>query len=141
MSLKFIALSVTISVTENLYIYESQDKMMILDCGVGFPDLEMRGVDLVLPDFSYVIQNKEKLAGIVVSQGHEDHIGALPFLLKEVKAEIWAPPLVKEFLVDKFKEYEIKDYKINTFNPDNDRFDVGPFKLFPFRVTHSVPDT
>lgn len=140
-SLKFIALSGTVSVTENLYIYESQGKMMILDCGVGFPDLEMPGVELVLPDFSYVLKNKDKLVGIVVSQGHEDHIGAIPFLLREVSTPIWSPPLVKEFLIDKFKEYKVKNYTINSFNPDSDTFDVGPFSLHPFRVTHSVPDT
>jgi ribonuclease J len=141
MSLKFIALSGTVSVTENLYVYETDGKMMIVDCGVGFPDLEMPGVDLVIPDFSYVVKNKEKLVGIVVSQGHEDHIGALPFLLREVNAQVWAAPLVSEFLKDKFKDYGLKNYKINTFNPENAEFDVGPFKVFPFRVTHSVPDT
>ncbi len=146
--LKFIALSGTISVTENLYLYEAAGKMMILDCGVGFPDLDMHGVDLVIPDFSYIIKNKEKLAGIVISQGHEDHLGALPFLLKDLSAgrqglkpEIWAAPLVTEFIKDKLDEFGTKDYKINTFNPASDSFDVGPFKIHPFRVTHSVPDT
>lgn len=139
--LKFIALSGTISVTENLYVYEADGKMMIVDCGVGFPDLEMHGVDLVIPDFSYVVKNKEKLAGIVISQGHEDHLGALPFLLREVNAEIWAAPLVTEFIKDKLDEFGIKNYKLNTFNPGYDSFEVGPFKVNPFRVTHSVPDT
>ena len=141
MSLKFIALSGTVSVTENLYVYEADGKMMIIYCGVGFPDLEMHGVDLVIPDFSYIVKNKEKLAGIVISQGHEDHIGALPFLLREVNTQIWAAPLVTEFIKDKFLEYRLKGAKINTFNPDRDSFDVGPFKVHPFRVTHSVPDT
>ncbi|MGD8744044.1 MAG: ribonuclease J [Candidatus Woesebacteria bacterium] len=141
MSLRFIALSGTVSVTENLYIYETDDKMMIVDCGVGFPDLEMHGVDLVIPDFSYVVKNKEKLAGVVLSQGHEDHIGALPFLLQELKTTIWAAPLVREFLNDKFKDYKVKGARINTFNPDNDTFSVGPFKVHPFRVTHSIPDS
>jgi ribonuclease J len=139
--LKFIALSGTVSVTENLYVYEAEGKMMIVDCGVGFPDIEMHGVDLVIPDFSYIVQNKEKLAGIVISQGHEDHIGALPFLLKEVKAEIWASPLVTEFIKDKLDEQGVGDYKINTFHPESAEFQVGPFALQPFRVTHSVPDS
>ena len=139
--LKFVALSGTISVTENLYIYEADGKMMIVDCGVGFPDLEMPGVELVLPDFSYIIQNKEKLVGIIVSQGHEDHIGALPFLLKEVHVPVWAAPLVKGFIEDKFEEHNLRDITINIFNPDKDTFKVGPFTIHPFRVTHSVPDT
>lgn len=141
MSLKFIALSGTISVTENLYVYEAAGKMVVVDCGVGFPDLEMPGVDLVLPDFSYILKNKDKLAGVVVSQGHEDHIGALPFLLREVSVPIWSPPLVTEFLKDKFDEYGVERVRINTFNPDNSEFQVGPFTFHPFRVTHSVPDS
>jgi len=140
MSLKFIALSGTVSVTENLYVYEYKDQMMVVDCGVGFPDLEMRGVDLVIPDFSYIVKNKHKLRGIVVSHGHEDHIGALPFLLREIRTTIWAPPLVTAFLNDKFKDYGIRGAKINTFNLDNESFNVGVFKIHPFRVTHSVPD-
>src|SRR3989344_2082544 len=139
--LKFIALSGTVSVTENLYVYETDGKMMIVDCGVGFPDLEMPGVDLVIPDFSYVVKNKEKLIGIVLSQGHEDHIGALPYLLKEVNVPIWSTPLVTDFLKDKFKDYGVDNFVINTFNPEYDDFEVGPFNVFPFRVTHSVPDT
>jgi ribonuclease J len=141
MSLKFIALSGTISVTENLYVYEYKDQMMVVDCGVGFPDLEMRGVDLVIPDFSYIVKNKDKLKGIIVSQGHEDHIGALPFLLREIKATIWAPPLAMAFLQDKFKDYGINEAEINTFNPNNSSFNIGVFGIHPFRVTHSVPDT
>jgi ribonuclease J len=140
-TLKFIALSGTVDVTENLYVYEYGNDMMIVDCGVGFPDLEMPGVELVLPDFSYVVKNKHKLRGIVVSQGHDDHVGALPFLLKELSAPIWCTPLVREFLKVKFKDYKVTNYKLNTFNPDRDTFSVGPFKLIPFRVTHSVPDT
>ncbi|HKB88207.1 MAG TPA: ribonuclease J [Patescibacteria group bacterium] len=140
-TLKFIALSGTIDVTENLYVYEYGDDMMIVDCGVGFPDLEMPGVELVLPDFSYIVKNKSKLRGIVLSQGHDDHVGALPFLLKELSAPIWCTPLVREFLKVKFKDYKVMDYKLNSFNPDRDVFEVGPFKISSFRVTHSVPDT
>ena len=140
-SSKFIALSGTTDVTENLYVYEYGNDMVILDCGVGFPDLEMPGVELVLPDFSYIIKNKHKLKGVVVSQGHDDHVGALPFLLREVNVPIWCPPIVTEFLKVKFKDYQVVNYKLNTFNPDRDTFEVGAFKFSPFRVAHSVPDT
>lgn len=139
--LKFIALSGTTGVTENLYVHEYKDEMIIVDCGVGFPDLEMPGVDLVIPDFSYIVKNKHKLKGIILSQGHEDHIGALPFLLREISAPIWCAPLVTEFLEEKLKDNKLTGYKINTFNPDTDSFEVGPFKITPFRVAHSVPDT
>src|SRR3989344_5161634 len=139
--LKFIALSGTVGVTENLYVYESDGQMMILDCGVGFPDLEMPGVDLVIPDFSYVLKNRDKLKGILISQGHEDHIGALPYLLKEINVPIWAPPLVVEFIKDNLKYYGLERYTINAFDPEYQDFEIGPFKIHPFRVTHSVPDT
>ncbi|WKZ25280.1 MAG: ribonuclease J [bacterium] len=138
---RFIALSGTTGVTENLNVYEYKDEMFILDCGVGFPDLEMPGVDLVIPDFSYVVKNKHKLKAIVLSQGHEDHIGALPFLLKQVNAPIYCAPLVAEFLKEKFRDNRITDFKINTFNSDMDTFQIGSFKISPFKVTHSVPDT
>ena len=139
--LRFIALSGTTGVTENLNVYEYKDEMIILDCGVGFPDLEMPGVDLVIPDFSYVVKNKHKLKAIVLSQGHEDHIGALPFLFREVNVPIYCAPLVTEFLEEKFRDKGIIDFKINTFDPTKDTFQVGSFKFSPFRVSHSVPDT
>ncbi|MEK7472611.1 MAG: ribonuclease J [Patescibacteria group bacterium] len=146
--LRFIALSGTTGVTENLNVYEylpsgkaGQDEMIILDCGVGFPDLEMPGVDLVIPDFSYVVKNRHKLKGIVLSQGHEDHIGALPFLLRQVNAPIYCAPLVTEFVTEKFRDNGITDFKINTFDPTKDTFQIGSFKFSPFRVAHSVPDT
>ncbi len=140
-NLKFIAISGTTSVTENLYIYEYGDEMIILDCGVGFPDLEMPGVELVIPDFSYILKNKHKLKGVLLSQGHDDHVGALPFLLSEVNVPIYCPPIVTEFLKVKFKDYKIKDYQLNTFDSDGDGFSIGSFKIYPFKVAHSVPDT
>lgn len=139
--LKFTALSGTVSVTENLYVYETEKDMVVLDCGVGFPDIEMRGVDLVVPDFSYVIENKNKLRGVVVSQGHEDHVGALPFLLRELDTEIWSTKFVSLLLEDKFTEYRTRGGKINVFNPESGSFNVGEFVFHPFRVTHSIPDT
>ena len=139
--LRFIALSGTTGVTENLSVYEYKDEMIVLDCGVGFPDLEMPGVDLVIPDFSYVVKNKHKLKAVVLSQGHEDHIGALPFLFREVNVPIYCAPLVTEFVEEKFRDKGVNNFKINTFNPDTDTFQVGSFKISPFRVSHSVPDT
>ncbi|MBU0569979.1 ribonuclease J [Patescibacteria group bacterium] len=145
--LRFIALSGTTGVTENLYVYEhlpagrqATTDMMIVDCGVGFPDLEMQGVDLVIPDFSYIIQNKHKLRGILISQGHEDHMGALPFLLDKVRTEIWAPKLVELLLKDKFKDRGVGNVRINTFDPEGSSFKIGPFTIHPFNVAHSIPD-
>lgn len=139
-SLKFIAISGTTGVTENLYVYEYGNDMIVVDCGVGFPETEMYGVDLVIPDFSYVVQNKNKLRGILISHGHEDHLGALPYLLKEVNVPIYATKLVAGFIQEKFDDYEMRGANLKVFDPDRDVLTLGVFKITPFRVAHSVPD-
>jgi ribonuclease J len=139
-ALKFIALSGTTGVTENLYVYEYGNDMIVVDCGVGFPEAEMFGVDLVIPDFSYIKNNAAKLRGVLISHGHEDHLGGLPFLLKEVKTTIYATKLVGGFIQDKFEDYDMEPPKISIFNPERDILTLGVFKVTPFRVSHSVPD-
>ncbi len=138
--LKFIALSGTTDVTENLYVYEYGNDMIIVDCGIGFPEAEMYGVDLVIPDFSYIVENKHKLRGILISHGHEDHFGALPFLLKDIQAPIYATKLVAGFIENKLSDYKIKGGKVNVINPERDTLSLGVFKIQMFRVSHSVPD-
>src|SRR3990170_3533428 len=139
-TLKFIALSGTTGVTENFYVYEYGNDLIIVDCGVGFPEQDMYGVDLVIPDFSYIKQNAHKLKGILISHGHEDHLGALPFLLKEIKVPVFATPLVAGFIKDKLEDYGLTNYDVRTFNPESDVLNLGRFKISPFRVSHSVPD-
>jgi ribonuclease J len=139
-TLKFIALSGTTGVTENLYVYEYGNDMIVVDCGVGFPESEMFGVDLVIPDFSYIKQNASKLRGVLISHGHEDHLGGLPFLLKDVQTTIYATKLVGGFIEDKFEDYKDKPPKISVFDPEKDVLTLGVFKITPFRVSHSVPD-
>jgi ribonuclease J len=139
-SLKFIAISGTTGVTENCYVYEYDNDMIIVDCGVGFPEPEMFGVDLVIPDFSYIKQNAHKLRGILISHGHEDHLGALPFLFKEVKAPIYATKLVAGFIQDKFADVGEDVPQVKVMDPERDTVTLGNFKVTPFRVSHSVPD-
>jgi ribonuclease J len=127
-------------VTQNFYVYEYGNDMIIVDCGVGFPEQDMYGVDLVIPDFSYILKNKSKLRGVLISHGHEDHLGALPFLLKDVKAPIFATKLVAGFIEDKFTDYNLPAPKVNVFDPERDVISLGVFKVAPFRVSHSVPD-
>lgn len=139
-SLKFVALSGTTGVTENCYIYEYGDDMIVVDCGVGFPDADMYGVDLIIPDFSYIRKNAHKLRAIVVTHGHEDHIGAIPFLLKELKVPVYGSPLTIGFIKDKLLDSGIKDAKLHVFSPEKDSVRLGVFHITPFRVSHSVPD-
>lgn len=138
--LKFLALSGTTSVTENCYIYEYGDEMVMIDCGVGFPEADMYGVDLVIPDFTYVRKNAHKLKAIVVTHGHEDHLGAIPFLLKEFKVPVYGAPLTIGFINDKLMDYKMKGQDLRVFNPDHDVLTIGSFTITPFRVSHSVPD-
>lgn len=141
MSVKFIALSGTTEVTENAYVYEYANDLVLVDCGIGFSASEARGVDLIIPDLSYVKENSNKLRGIVITHGHEDHIGALPFLLKEVDVPVYATKLVAGFIESKLRDYGVKGKKINVFDPEKDVISLGVFKFIPFRVSHSVPDS
>lgn len=138
--LKFIALSGTTDVTENLYVYEYGNDLLVVDCGVGFPESEMHGVDLVIPDFTYIKENKHRLKAILITHGHEDHIGALPFLLREINAPIYSTKLVAGFIEEKLADYKVKNIKVNIFDPERDVLTFGVFKVTPFRVSHSVPD-
>jgi ribonuclease J len=144
--IRFIALSGTTGVTQNNYIYEylpdgkNVSDAIIVDVGVGFPEPEMFGVDLVISDFKYIKENKNKIRGILITHGHEDHLGALPFLLDDVDVPVYASKLVAGFIEDKFKDYN-KNVKINIFDPERDAISLGAFKVSPFRISHSVPDS
>src|SRR3990172_13075271 len=105
-SLKFLALSGTTGVTENLYVYEYGNDMIIVDCGIGFPSSGMYGIDLVIPDMDYIVKNKHKLRGVIITHGHEDHLGAIPFLLEKVDTTIHATKLTAGFIKDKLKDYK-----------------------------------
>src|SRR3989344_2339624 len=114
--LRFIALSGTTGVTENMYLYEYRDEILVVDCGVDFPEEATFGIDLVIPDFTYLVENKAKIKGILISHGHEDHLGALPFLFNELQAPIYATELVAAFIEDKFSDYE-KKIKLISLTP------------------------
>lgn len=137
--LRFVAISGTTGATENLYVYEYDNTILIVDCGVGFPDSDMHGIDLVLPDFSYLVKNKNKIKGLVVTHGHEDHLGAIPYLLKKIDVDIYTTKLTGGFLEEKFKDHDI-DKKVKIFDPEKDQLVIGEFKIDPFRISHSVPD-
>src|SRR3972149_2587532 len=140
MALRLITLSGTTEVTENLYIYEYGNDMLVVDCGVGFPEQEMYGVDLVIPDFTYIKENRGKLRAILVTHRHEDHRGAIPFLIQDVDVPIYSTKLVAGFIEEKLADYGIKGKRVNVFNPEQDTLSLGVFKIIPFRVSHSVPD-
>src|SRR3989344_1783332 len=145
--LRFIAISGTIDVTENLYIYEYQPdrgsaEIIVLDCGVGFPEEATFGVDLVIPDFSYLVKNKEKIKGVFISHAHEDHFGAIPFLLDVLPdVKIYSSQLVAGFIEDKLLDSGIRGKKVNIIDPESGPVAAGSFIIDAFRITHSVPDS
>jgi ribonuclease J len=112
---------------------------MIIDCGLSFPDDDMYGVDIVIPDFSYLIKNKRKIRGVVVTHGHEDHIGAIPYLLKVLNVPIYAARLPMGLIESKLVEHNIKARK-HTFKA-GDKLRLGRFKVETIRTTHSIVDS
>ena len=125
---------------KNMTVFECREDKFIIDCGLSFPDSEMFGVDLVIPDFSYVMENKDSIRGIVITHGHEDHIGSLPYLLREVKFPVYATPLTKGLIENKLAEHSLdKMVEINVINL-GDRIQFGCMTAVPIHVNHSIPD-
>lgn len=139
--LRFIPLGGTENVNQNMYLYESGGDILVVDCGIGFPDPTMLGVDKILPDFSYALKKKSQIKGILVTHGHEDHFGALPYFLAEARVPVYCTKLVGGFIRRGLRELGIKGVDLRVFNPETDRFKLGRFEVLPFRVNHSVPDS
>ncbi len=141
-TLKYIPLGGVTGVTKNMHLYEYNDQVLIVDCGLGFADETMIGVDLMLPDISYFQKNpNKKIIGIAITHGHEDHLGALPYILPQLQGNfnIYATPLTAGFINEKLKEFGLNKKAISV-NFDKDIL-LGNFMLSFIRVTHSVPDT
>ncbi len=140
-SLKLIPLGGLSGIGKNMTVFEKDNQIIVVDCGLMFPDDDMPGVDFLIPDFSYVKKNKEKVKAIILTHGHEDHIGALPFLFKEVNVPVFATRLTIGLTKTKFDDPKIKNpVKYNEINPDKP-IEIGPFNIEFFRVNHSIPDS
>lgn len=126
---------------KNMTVFEYGDEAIIVDCGLKFPDDDMLGVDIVIPDFNYVEQNKDKIKGLLVTHGHEDHIGGITYLEKTANIPIYATKLTRGLIEKKLKENGLIDQvEINTINA-GDEFEIGNFTIEPIRVTHSIADS
>ena len=126
-------------VGKNCTLVEYGNDMIMIDCGLTFPDDEMLGVDIVIPDFTYVEENKHKLRGIFVTHGHEDHVGAIPYFLKNVDTNVYCSKLTKGLLENKFKEHGLNPNKIKMVNVNN-TVKAGSLSCEFIRVSHSIPD-
>ena len=137
---KFTALGGLNEIGKNLYVYECCNDMFIVDCGLAFPDEDMPGVDLVVPDFTYLEKNKDRFRGIVITHGHEDHIGALPYLLKKVNVPIYGTRLTLGLVEGKLKEHNLlSQASLNVVEP-RQNVRMGCMSVEFIRVNHSIPD-
>ena len=127
-------------VGKNFTVYECNGEMLIVDCGLVFPDSDMFGIDLVIPDFTFVVQNKEKIQGLIITHGHEDHIGSIPYLLKQIKVPIYATRLTLGLLGNKLDEHGLKGSTTMKEVQPGQKFSLGGFTIEPIHVNHSIPD-
>ncbi len=138
--LKIISLGGLGEIGKNITVYEYKDDILIVDCGMAFPDEETPGVDIVIPDFSYLVQNRDKIRGLVVTHGHEDHIGAIPYLLKNINVPIYATQLTIGLIEGKLKEHKgLSNATLNVVSPGQ-TLQFGAFGVEFIHVNHSIPD-
>ncbi len=139
-TLQIIPLGGIGEIGKNMTAVRCGDEILVIDCGLAFPGAEQLGVDLVIPDISYLLEHKEMVKGIILTHGHEDHIGSLAFVLKQLNVPVYGTRLTIGFTKGKLSEYKVLDRaKLHTFSAE-DRFKVGLFDVEPFRVAHSIPD-
>lgn len=139
--LKIIPLGGLNEIGKNMTVFEYGNDIIVVDCGLAFPDDEMLGIDLVIPDISYLLKNKDKVKAIVLTHGHEDHIGALPYVLKQLNLPIYGTRLTLGLVENKLKEYGLlRDSKLITVKP-KETVKIGQFKIEFIRTTHSIADS
>src|SRR5213082_2254583 len=116
------------------------DDIIVVDAGMMFPEAELLGVDIVVPDISYLLENRQRVRGIVLTHGHEDHIGALPWILSELNVTVWGTEFTLAYVEDKLDEHGLLDNAdLREIRP-GERVKVGPFTIHPIQVTHSLVD-
>jgi ribonuclease J len=126
---------------KNMTVFEYGEDIMLLDSGFGFPDDELLGIDIVIPDITYLTKNKDRIKGIILTHGHMDHIGSLPFVLKEINVPIYGTKLTLGLVEVRLEEFKdtLDPVELIEIKP-NEIFNLGCFKIDPIRVSHSIPD-
>jgi ribonuclease J len=137
--LKVIPLGGLGEIGKNTTVIEYNNHIIVIDCGMAFPGDEMLGIDIVIPDMTYLIKNKEKVKGIILTHGHEDHIGSIPYFLKKLNIPIYGTKLTLGLVENKLLEHKIEDVSLNPIKA-GETFNLGCFKITPVRVNHSIPD-
>jgi ribonuclease J len=124
---------------KNMTAFRYQDTVVVIDTGLMFPEDELLGIDIVIPDITYLIENKEKVKAILLTHGHEDHVGALPYVLKEINVPVYGSRLTMGIVEGKLKEHNLNNCNLQRVKP-RDTIQIGPFNIEFIRVSHSIPD-
>ena len=140
-SVKIIPLGGLEQIGMNITAFETESSIIVVDCGLSFPDDEMLGIDLVIPDVTYLKDNREKLKGFVITHGHEDHIGALPYVLKEVCAPIYATKLTMGIIENKLREHDLVNKVRKKVVSYGQYINLGDFRIEFVRTNHSIADS
>lgn len=139
--LKIVSLGGFGKVTSNMFVYELDTDIIIVDCGMGFPTEDMHGIDILIPDISYLKDKLSKVRALILTHGHEDHTGALPYILPQLPAiPIYASRLPAHLVMDKLSEYHNMPKKVEILNP-GEPLHVGSFVIESVRISHSIPDS
>jgi len=138
--LKIIPLGGLDEIGKNMTAYEYGNDILVVDCGMGFPDDDMYGVDMVIPDITYLMKNKDRVRAIVLTHGHEDHIGAVPYVLRELNVPVYAPRLTAGLVKLKLEEHRLLDSARIITHEAGESFKVGCFKVEFIHVNHSIAD-
>jgi len=139
--LKIIPLGGLGEIGRNMMVYEYNEQLLIVDCGLMFPESDMPGIDYIIPDFQYLRGKKDKIRGIVFTHGHEDHIGSIHHLMAEMQPTIYATPLTMGFIENKLAKKGLHQKITKRVVKAGEHFEVGPFKVDLFHVCHSIPDS
>jgi ribonuclease J len=138
--LRIIPLGGVGEIGKNMYVFEYDEDIVVVDCGLMFPDEEMFGIDLVIPDISYLKERKANVRAFVITHAHEDHVGALPYVLPEFPGvPVYASTLARGLLGNKIKEHKLHNNPLVAIEP-GDELQIGPFGVMAFRIGHSIPD-
>lgn len=143
-TVRILKLGSDVGATKNMQVYECGDDIIIVDCGIGFPDSETLGVDVVIPDITYLLDKKDKLRGLFVTHVHDDHYGAIPYVIEELGVPIYTNKIAQEFIKVHMKDKGVQNFDFdkgfNLITPESEPVKLGNFTVKAFGINHSVPN-